>query len=35
VTLGFTAFNFMPVGAQLVEQAEQLATEVVPRVRSM
>ncbi|MGO9962783.1 MAG: hypothetical protein ACLPUG_05065 [Acidimicrobiales bacterium] len=32
---GFSAFNFVPTGARLAEQAEVLAAEVVPRVRSM
>jgi alkanesulfonate monooxygenase SsuD/methylene tetrahydromethanopterin reductase-like flavin-dependent oxidoreductase (luciferase family) len=35
VTLGFTAFNFMPVGTPLTEQTERLATEVIPAVRAM
>jgi alkanesulfonate monooxygenase SsuD/methylene tetrahydromethanopterin reductase-like flavin-dependent oxidoreductase (luciferase family) len=35
VALGFTAFNFMPVGPQLIEQTERLATEVIPAVRAM
>jgi probable F420-dependent oxidoreductase len=31
--LGFTAFNFLPVGADQGEQAERLAREVIPSVR--
>jgi len=31
--LGFTAFNFLPVGADQEEQAERLAREVIPAVR--
>ncbi len=33
VALGFTAMNFVPMGPALDEQAERLATEVVPLVR--
>ena len=33
VALGFTAFNFMPVGPYPESQTELLATEVVPAVR--
>ena len=32
--LGFSAFNFMPTGPRPEEQAELLATEVIPAVRS-
>jgi probable F420-dependent oxidoreductase len=32
--LGFTAFNFLPVGSDREEQAERLAREVLPAVRS-
>ena len=32
--LGFTAFNFCPAGPDLDEQAERLATEVIPAVRA-
>jgi probable F420-dependent oxidoreductase len=32
--LGFTAFNFLPVGDDRKEQAERLAREVVPAVRA-
>jgi alkanesulfonate monooxygenase SsuD/methylene tetrahydromethanopterin reductase-like flavin-dependent oxidoreductase (luciferase family) len=35
VALGFTAFNFIPVGTPLTEQTERLATEVIPAVRAM
>jgi alkanesulfonate monooxygenase SsuD/methylene tetrahydromethanopterin reductase-like flavin-dependent oxidoreductase (luciferase family) len=35
VALGFTAFNFMPIGTSPIEQTERLATEVIPRVRAM
>jgi len=31
--LGFSAFNFMPSGERLAEQAERLAEEVIPLVR--
>jgi alkanesulfonate monooxygenase SsuD/methylene tetrahydromethanopterin reductase-like flavin-dependent oxidoreductase (luciferase family) len=31
---GFTAFNFMPVGADRAEQAERLASEIIPTVRT-
>jgi alkanesulfonate monooxygenase SsuD/methylene tetrahydromethanopterin reductase-like flavin-dependent oxidoreductase (luciferase family) len=34
VELGFSAFNFMPVGPDPGEQAERLAREVVPAVRA-
>ncbi|MFN2589809.1 MAG: LLM class flavin-dependent oxidoreductase [Actinomycetota bacterium] len=33
--LGFTAFNFCPVGPDAEEQAERLASEVIPAVRSV
>jgi alkanesulfonate monooxygenase SsuD/methylene tetrahydromethanopterin reductase-like flavin-dependent oxidoreductase (luciferase family) len=35
VAVGFTAFNFIPVGPQLAEQTERLAIEVIPAVRAM
>jgi alkanesulfonate monooxygenase SsuD/methylene tetrahydromethanopterin reductase-like flavin-dependent oxidoreductase (luciferase family) len=35
VALGFNAFNFMPIGTQLVEETARLATEVIPSVRAM
>jgi alkanesulfonate monooxygenase SsuD/methylene tetrahydromethanopterin reductase-like flavin-dependent oxidoreductase (luciferase family) len=35
VAVGFTAFNFIPVGPQLAEQTERLAREVIPAVRAM
>lgn len=34
VKLGFTAFNFKPVGADRAEQVERLAREVIPAVRA-
>jgi probable F420-dependent oxidoreductase len=34
VDLGFTAFNFIPAGPDAADQAERLAHEVVPAVRS-
>lgn len=34
VRLGFTAFNFMPVGPDKADQAEVLAGQVVPAVRA-
>jgi len=34
VAAGFTAFNFMPVGAPAREQMEQLATDVIPELRA-
>jgi alkanesulfonate monooxygenase SsuD/methylene tetrahydromethanopterin reductase-like flavin-dependent oxidoreductase (luciferase family) len=34
VKMGFTALNFMPVGAGPDEQAERLAREVIPAVRA-
>lgn len=33
IALGFTAFNFMPVGPDTAGQAERLAREVLPEVR--
>jgi alkanesulfonate monooxygenase SsuD/methylene tetrahydromethanopterin reductase-like flavin-dependent oxidoreductase (luciferase family) len=35
VALGFTAFNFMPLGERPDEQIEQLAREVIPDVRAL
>ena len=35
VGLGFNAFNFVPVGVPVVEQAEELATGVIPSLRTM
>ena len=34
VRLGFTAFNFQPIGPDRSEQIERLAREVVPAVRA-
>jgi alkanesulfonate monooxygenase SsuD/methylene tetrahydromethanopterin reductase-like flavin-dependent oxidoreductase (luciferase family) len=34
IAMGFTTFNFMPIESQPVEQAEQLANEVMPALRS-
>lgn len=34
ISAGFTSFNFMPVGDARARQIEQLATEVIPAVRS-
>ena len=34
VAAGFTAFNFMPVGAPAREQMERLATDVIPVLRA-
>jgi probable F420-dependent oxidoreductase len=33
--MGFTAFNFMPLGAHRTQQVRRLATEVVPTLRAM
>jgi hypothetical protein len=33
VRLGFTGFNFQPVGPDRAEQVERLANEVIPLVR--
>jgi probable F420-dependent oxidoreductase len=35
VAAGFTAFNFMPVGASAAGQMERIATEVIPALRAM
>jgi alkanesulfonate monooxygenase SsuD/methylene tetrahydromethanopterin reductase-like flavin-dependent oxidoreductase (luciferase family) len=35
VALGFSAFNFMPLGTPRTDQTEQLATGVIPMVRAM
>lgn len=35
VRLGFTAFNFMPVGESATEQMEQISAEVIPQLRAM
>lgn len=35
VLLGFTALNFMLVGARVSEQMERIATEVIPELRTM
>jgi alkanesulfonate monooxygenase SsuD/methylene tetrahydromethanopterin reductase-like flavin-dependent oxidoreductase (luciferase family) len=34
VALGFSAFNFVPFGADVPEQIERLAHEVIPAMRA-
>jgi hypothetical protein len=35
VMLGFTAFNFIPLGAPTSKQIAQIVNEVIPRLRAI